>query len=114
MRLTDGGGRRNVFLINGHQRYEGFAEGRLNQTIFDATGKQLAAAGHEVNTTIVESGYDVAEELGKYKWAGRPFPATTCSRMPMSKVICCGCRSIWPALFPVETDRHGGRAWHLD
>ncbi len=58
-----------VFQINGHQRYEGFAEGKLNQTIFDATGKQLTTAGHEVKRTIVESGYDVAEELGKYKWA---------------------------------------------
>lgn len=25
-----------VVLINGHQRYEGFAEGRMNQTISDA------------------------------------------------------------------------------
>ena len=44
-----------VFLINGHQRYEGFAEGKLNQTIIDATEKQLTAAGHEVKTTIVLS-----------------------------------------------------------
>lgn len=33
-----------VLLINGHQRYEGFAEGKLNQTLIDATEKQLAAA----------------------------------------------------------------------
>ena len=27
----------NVLLINGHQRWEGFAEGKLNQTIIDET-----------------------------------------------------------------------------
>ncbi|MBU8922606.1 MAG: NAD(P)H-dependent oxidoreductase, partial [Bacteroidales bacterium] len=45
-------------------------------TIIDATEKQLAAAGHKVKTTIVESGYDVAEELGKYKWAEAVFVQT--------------------------------------
>jgi modulator of drug activity B len=65
-----------VLLINGHQRYEGFAEGKLNQTILDATEKQLTAAGHEVTTTTVESGYDVAEELGKHKWADAVFVQT--------------------------------------
>ncbi len=36
-----------VLLVNGHQRYEGFAEGRLNQTIADAAEGQLTAAGHD-------------------------------------------------------------------
>ncbi len=66
----------NVLLINGHQRWEGFAEGRLNQTIIDETQKQLTNAGHEVKTTIVESGYDIAEELDKYKWADAVFVQT--------------------------------------
>ena len=66
----------NVFLINGHQRWEGFAEGKLNQTIIDATQKQLTNAGYEVRTTIVESGYEVAEELDKYKWADTVFIQT--------------------------------------
>jgi len=66
----------NVLLINGHQRWEGFAEGRLNQTIIDETQKQLANTGHEVKTTIVESGYDIAEELDKYKWADAVFVQT--------------------------------------
>ena len=65
-----------VLLINGHQRYEGFAEGKLNQTIIDATEKQLTTTGHEVKTTIVESGYEVAEELGKYQWADAVFVQT--------------------------------------
>jgi len=66
----------NVFLINGHQRYEGFAEGKLNQTIFEATIKQLTDSGHEVKTTIVEKGYEIAEELGKYDWAEAVFIQT--------------------------------------
>ena len=66
----------NVLLINGHQRWEGFAEGKLNQTIIDETQKQLTNAGYEVKTTIVESGYGIAEELDKYKWADAVFVQT--------------------------------------
>ncbi len=65
-----------VLLINGHQRYKGFAEGRLNQTIIEATQKQLISAGHETKTTIVENGYDVPEELAKYSWADAVFVQT--------------------------------------
>jgi len=65
-----------VLLINGHQRYEGFAEGRLNQTLFDAAEKHLTTAGHEAQTTIVESGYDIDGELGKHKWADAVFVQT--------------------------------------
>ncbi|TKJ40349.1 NADPH quinone reductase MdaB [candidate division LCP-89 bacterium B3_LCP] len=60
---------KNVLLINAHQRYAGFAEGKLNQTLIDSAQVQLNDLGYETKTTIVESGYDVAEELGKYKWA---------------------------------------------
>lgn len=59
----------NILVINAHQRYEGFAEGRLNQTLVDTAQKQLTAAGHSVDLTIVESGYDVAAELQKFQWA---------------------------------------------
>lgn len=34
-----------ILLINGHQRYEGFADGKLNRTIIDATEKQMTSAG---------------------------------------------------------------------
>ncbi|MCP4672372.1 MAG: NAD(P)H-dependent oxidoreductase [Desulfobacula sp.] len=66
----------NVLLINGHQRWEGFAEGKLNQTIIDETQKQLMNAGYEVKTTIIESGYEIVEELDKYKWADAVFVQT--------------------------------------
>ena len=35
-----------------------------------------SAVGHEVKTTIVERGYDVAEGLGKYAWADALFVQT--------------------------------------
>jgi modulator of drug activity B len=66
----------NVLLINGHQRYEGFAEGKLNHSLMDAAQQQLTAAGHEVDTTIVEAGYDIAAELKKYLWADAVFVQT--------------------------------------
>ncbi len=67
---------KNVLLINAHQRYEGFAEGKLNQTLIDAAKDLLSGIGYEIKTTIVENGYDVAEELGKYKWTDVVFVQT--------------------------------------
>ena len=59
---------KNVLLINAHQRYEGLAEGRLNRSLVDIAKELLGGIGCEVKTTIVEDGYDIAEELEKYKW----------------------------------------------
>ncbi len=67
---------KKVLLINAHQRYEGFAEGKLNQTILDATRDQLTSMGYETKTTLVDKGYDVAEELGKLQWADVVFVQT--------------------------------------
>ncbi len=59
----------NILIINAHQRYEGFAEGKLNQTLVDAAAKQLTEGGHHVDTSIVDNGYDVGGELQKFQWA---------------------------------------------
>jgi len=67
---------KKVLLINAHQRYEGFAEGKLNQTLIDAAKDLLCGIGYEIKTTIVENGYDVAEELEKYKWTDVVFVQT--------------------------------------
>ena len=64
---------KKALLINGHQRYDGFAEGRLNQTLIDTANDLLSGIDYEVKTTIVEKGYDVAEELEKYKWTDVVF-----------------------------------------
>ena len=60
---------KNVLLINAHQRYAGFAEGKLNRTLVDTARGLLTDRGYETRTTTVEDGYDVADELEKYKWA---------------------------------------------
>ncbi|MCP4580059.1 MAG: NAD(P)H-dependent oxidoreductase [candidate division Zixibacteria bacterium] len=67
---------KNALLINAHQRYEGFAEGKLNQTLIDAAKDLLSGNGYEIKTTIVEKGYDIADELEKYKWAEVVFVQT--------------------------------------
>jgi len=59
----------NALLINGHQRYEGFAEGKLNRTLTEAAEAFLTEKGYSVKTTVVDTGYDIAEEHEKYPWA---------------------------------------------
>jgi len=60
---------KKVLIINAHQRYEGFAEGKLNQTFQDVAKETLEAQGCEVKTTYIEKGYDVGEEVEKHDWA---------------------------------------------
>ncbi|MBU8933322.1 MAG: NAD(P)H-dependent oxidoreductase [candidate division Zixibacteria bacterium] len=60
---------KKVLLINAHQRYEGFAEGKLNQTLIDTMKAELEAKGCDVKTTFIEKGYDVNEEIEKHVWA---------------------------------------------
>ena len=60
---------KKVLLINTHQRYEGFAEGKLNQTMVDFMKKELEAKGCEVKLTNVEKGYDAVNEVEKHVWA---------------------------------------------
>ncbi len=60
---------KNILIINTHQRYEGFAEGKLNQTMVDIMKEELEAKGCEVKLTNVEKGYDAGEEVEKHVWA---------------------------------------------
>ncbi len=59
----------NVLIINAHQRYEGFAEGKLNQSLVNVATDELNGLGHQIQTTIVDNGYDIAAELEKFTWA---------------------------------------------
>lgn len=54
-------------VINGHKYYP-YAQGRLNKTLFDRI-VAILSDGNEIQTTIVENGYDVDEEIKKYLWA---------------------------------------------
>ena len=58
---------KTVLLILGKETND-FAKGAYNQGLFDAAIETLAGSC-EVLTTVVEDGYDVAEEIGKFKKA---------------------------------------------
>ena len=60
---------KKVLIINAHQKYEGFSEGKLNQTFADLAKETLEAKGCEVKTTYIEKGYDIEEEITKHEWA---------------------------------------------
>lgn len=58
---------KTVLLILGKETND-FAKGAYNQGLFDAAIETLAGR-YEILTTIVEDGYDVAEEIAKFKKA---------------------------------------------
>jgi modulator of drug activity B len=60
---------KKVLILNLHQRYEGFAEGGLNKRIVHEAEAFFARKRFEIKTTVVQEGYDVAEELEKFEWA---------------------------------------------
>ena len=60
---------KKVLLINAHQFHEGFAEGKLNQTMADVIKEVMEAKGCEVKLTYIEKGYDINEEVEKHIWA---------------------------------------------
>lgn len=60
---------KKALIINAHQRYEGFSEGKLNHTIAEAMKEELVSQGFEVKETILEKGYDAVEEVEKHIWA---------------------------------------------
>ena len=60
---------KKVLIINAHQKYEGFAEGKLNQTLMDVAKETLEAKACKVQITYIEKGYDIEEEISKHEWA---------------------------------------------
>lgn len=60
---------KRVLLINAHQFYQGFAEGRLNKTMIDVMKDELETRGCEVKLTYIEKGYEIDEEVKKHLWA---------------------------------------------
>ena len=58
----------NILVINGHKYYP-FSEGRLNRTLFNEIVRILEENGQNIRTTIIENGYDIGEEVEKFKWA---------------------------------------------
>jgi modulator of drug activity B len=60
---------KNVLIINGHQRYDQVAEGKLTKMFIDTANDFLTENGFNVKQSIVESNYDVGDELEKLAWA---------------------------------------------
>ncbi|MDA3947525.1 MAG: NAD(P)H-dependent oxidoreductase [Helicobacteraceae bacterium] len=59
----------NILIINGHQYYEGIAEGKLTEKFIDAANDFFTTNGFTVQNTVVESDYSVEQEVEKFKWA---------------------------------------------
>ncbi len=57
---------KKVLLINTHQFYEGFADGKLNKTMAGVIKDEMEAKGYEVKLTYIEKGYDISEEVEKH------------------------------------------------
>jgi modulator of drug activity B len=60
---------KNVFIINGHQKYEGVAEGNLTKFFIQSAKEFLEENGFSVKITNVQDGYEPLEEVEKFKWA---------------------------------------------
>lgn len=60
---------KNVLIINGHQRYEGFAEGKLTETVIDNIKNELSGNEFKIEETYIEKGYEVSTEVEKFKKA---------------------------------------------
>lgn len=64
---------KNILLLNLHQKYEGFANGNLTRDLVAEAKKYFLENGYEVKETVIEEGYDIPEELEKFKWADLIF-----------------------------------------
>ncbi|MTI71898.1 MAG: NAD(P)H-dependent oxidoreductase [Firmicutes bacterium] len=58
---------KNILVVNGHEYYD-FAKGELNKTLFSQITNTLEKK-YQVKTTVIQDGYDIKEEQGKFKWA---------------------------------------------
>ncbi|MBT8349274.1 MAG: flavodoxin family protein, partial [Sulfurovum sp.] len=59
----------NVLIINGHQRYDQIAEGKLTKLFIDTASDFFTENGLNVKYSVIESDYDVSNELKKLAWA---------------------------------------------
>lgn len=60
---------KNVLIINGHQRYDEVAEGNLTRMYINSASEFFNNNGFNVKHSVVESNYDVKEEVQKFAWA---------------------------------------------
>jgi modulator of drug activity B len=60
-----------ALIVNGHIRLERIAEGKLNSTIFQESKTIFQKNGYTVSETIIDQGYNIAEEIEK--WVNADF-----------------------------------------
>ena len=60
---------KNVLIINGHQKYDGIAEGKLTQTIINKMNNFLDKNGFSIKNSVVDVEYNIKEEVDKFAWA---------------------------------------------
>jgi len=60
---------KNVLIINGHQRYENIAEGNLTKDYINKAEEFLNNNNFSIKHSIVESDYNIQEEIEKFAWA---------------------------------------------
>ncbi|AKJ43465.1 NAD(P)H-dependent oxidoreductase [Pragia fontium] len=58
----------NILIINAMKKYA-HSNGELNLTLHHAAADFLVQAGHQVQETIIDHGYNIEEEIEKYLWA---------------------------------------------
>lgn len=59
---------KKILLLNGGKQFA-HSDGRYNTTLHDAAVATLDHAGFDVQTTFIDGGYDIGEEVQKYLWA---------------------------------------------
>ncbi len=60
---------KNVLIINGHQKYTGQSEGKLTAIHIEKAEDFLNKNDFNIKTSIVQSDYNVKDELDKFAWA---------------------------------------------
>lgn len=64
---------KKVLLLTLHQKYDGIANGNVTKALVERAKEFFVQNGFEVKETVIEEGYDVAQELEKFKWADMFF-----------------------------------------
>jgi len=59
---------KKILLLNGGKQFAHSA-GRYNQTLHDTAVAWLDHAGFDIQTTFIDGGYDIGEEVQKFLWA---------------------------------------------
>ncbi|WCF13248.1 NAD(P)H-dependent oxidoreductase [Edwardsiella piscicida] len=58
----------HILLLNGMKPF-GHSNGQLNTTLHDTARERLGELGHQLRTTTIDQGYQVAQEVENILWA---------------------------------------------